>query len=89
MFHLEEYVGLPITHGASFRKYLKEKFTTKVNLKAAHFVEGTEENIKPLSRDELTAVFTGVFSPENFLDWISRLPIPSDNVRIKVEVTRE
>lgn len=44
---------------------------------------------KPLSLDELTAVFTGVFSPENFLDWVSRLPIPYDNVRIKVEVSRE
>ena len=44
---------------------------------------------KPLSLDELTAVFTGVFSPANFLDWVSRLPIPYDNVRIKVEVTRE
>ena len=42
-----------------------------------------------LTLDELTAVFTGVFSPENFLDWVSRLPIPYDNVRIKVEVTRE
>ena len=45
--------------------------------------------IKPLSLDELTAVFTGVFSPAEFLDWVSRLPIPYDNVRIKVEVTRE
>lgn len=44
---------------------------------------------KPLSLDELTAVFTGVFSPANFLDWVSRLPIPYDNVRIKVEVSRE
>ena len=26
MFHLDEYVGLPITHPASFRKYLLEKF---------------------------------------------------------------
>lgn len=47
------------------------------------------KTIKPLSLDELTAVFTGVFSPANFLDWVSRLPIPYDNVRIKVEVTRE
>lgn len=44
---------------------------------------------KPLSLDELTAVFTGVFSPAAFLDWVSRLPIPYDNVRIKVEVTRQ
>ena len=47
------------------------------------------EPIKPLSLDELTAVFTGVFSPAAFLDWVSRLPIPYDKVRIKVEVTRE
>ena len=48
MFHLDEYVNLPESHAASFRKYLKEKFTTKVNLKAAHFVDGTEENRKAL-----------------------------------------
>lgn len=48
MFHLDEYVNLPETHGASFRKYLKEKFTTKVNLKAAYFVDGTDENRKAL-----------------------------------------
>lgn len=44
MFHLDEYVALPETHPASFRKYLKEKFTTQVSLKAVHFVDGTEEN---------------------------------------------
>lgn len=47
------------------------------------------EEIKPLTLDELSAVFTGVFSPVAFLDWISRLPIPEESVRIKVEVTRE
>ena len=25
-FHLDEYIGLPVTHPASFRKYLKERF---------------------------------------------------------------
>jgi len=30
MFHLDEYIGLPITHQASFRKYLKERFLDKV-----------------------------------------------------------
>jgi len=40
MFHLDEYVGLPITHPASFRKYLKERFVDQLPaLKAAHFVE--------------------------------------------------
>lgn len=29
-FHLDEYIGLPVTHGASFRKYLRERFASKV-----------------------------------------------------------
>ena len=29
-FHLDEYVGLPITHPASFRKYLWERFISKL-----------------------------------------------------------
>jgi len=52
MFHLDEYVDLPETHGASFRKYLKERFVSKVkNLKAAHFVDGTVEGIKSLTEE--------------------------------------
>lgn len=39
-FHLDEYIGLPATHPASFRKYLKERFADKVNLKAFHYVDG-------------------------------------------------
>ncbi|MDR6566910.1 MULTISPECIES: glucosamine-6-phosphate deaminase [Chitinophaga] len=30
MFHLDEYIGLPVTHPASFRKYLRERFLDKV-----------------------------------------------------------
>jgi len=45
MFHLDEYIGLPADHPASFRKYLKERFVDKVPaLKAVHFVEGDAEN---------------------------------------------
>lgn len=29
-FHLDEYIGMPITHNASFRKYLKERFVEKL-----------------------------------------------------------
>ena len=40
MFHLDEYIGLPATHPASFRKYLTERFVNMVPaLKAVHFVE--------------------------------------------------
>lgn len=55
MFHLDEYVGLPEDHPAGFRKYLKERFVSKVNLKAAHFVEGTVENLPVISAELLKA----------------------------------
>jgi glucosamine-6-phosphate deaminase len=29
-FHLDEYVGMEITHGASFRKYLWERFVSNL-----------------------------------------------------------
>lgn len=52
MFHLDEYVGLPESHGASFRKYLKERFVAKVGkLKAAHFVDGTADCIARLTEE--------------------------------------
>lgn len=42
MFHLDEYIGLPVTHNASFRKYLTERFITQlpVALKSAHLING-------------------------------------------------
>lgn len=54
MFHLDEYVGLPESHPASFRKYLKERFVQHVNLKKAWFVNGegdVQENIKQLTQE--------------------------------------
>lgn len=52
MFHLDEYVALPVTHIASFRKYLQERFVDKVPLKEAVFVNGegdVEANIAALT----------------------------------------
>ena len=57
MYHLDEYVALPESHIASFRKYLKERFTSKVPLKRAVFVNGEgdiEENLRMLE-EELAA----------------------------------
>ena len=34
VFHLDEYVGLPESHGASFRKYLRERFIAQLPAKA-------------------------------------------------------
>lgn len=58
MFHLDEYINLPESHPASFRKYLKERFVSKINLKAAYFVNGEgniEANIRMLSKKILEA----------------------------------
>ena len=58
MFHLDEYVALPESHIASFRKYLKERFVSRVSLKAAHFVDGEGDitaNIEAVSRELLKA----------------------------------
>lgn len=49
MFHLDEYVDLPETHIASFRKYLKERFISKVNLKGAYLVDGDLSHIPALT----------------------------------------
>lgn len=38
-FHLDEYVGLPVAHKASFRKYLRERFVATLPAPLAQFVE--------------------------------------------------
>ena len=40
MFHLDEYVGLPIGHPASFRKYLLERLISKTALTNYHLLDG-------------------------------------------------
>jgi len=39
-FHLDEYVGVPATHPASFRRYLRERIVEKVRPGQFHFIEG-------------------------------------------------
>lgn len=40
MFHLDEYVGLPDSHPASFRRYLRERIVERVHPRAFHFLAG-------------------------------------------------
>lgn len=52
VFHLDEYIGLPITHNASFRKYLLERFINHVNIKKFYSVDvegDIKKNIKYLT----------------------------------------
>ncbi|HMV48944.1 MAG TPA: glucosamine-6-phosphate deaminase [Blastocatellia bacterium] len=43
MFHLDEYVGLPATHPASFRKYLLERFVEPAGLTNYHLLDGESD----------------------------------------------
>lgn len=68
VFHLDEYIGIPISHPASFRKYLKERFVDKVgNLGAIHYINGEndpEEECKRLaaliSEKDIDVAFVGI-----------------------------
>ena len=40
VFHLDEYKGMPVTHPASFRKYLKERILDKVQPKQVYYLKG-------------------------------------------------
>jgi glucosamine-6-phosphate deaminase len=44
-FHLDEYAALPITHGASFRRYLRERFVERLPkpLAAFHYLDGEHD----------------------------------------------
>lgn len=56
MFHLDEYINLSESHPASFRKYLKERFVSKVNLKKVYLINGEgdlDSNIRELTRELL------------------------------------
>ena len=51
MFHLDEYIGLPESSPASFRKYLKERFLAKVPpLKASYLVNGEADAVEECNR---------------------------------------
>jgi len=49
-FHLDEYIGIPLTHPASFRKYLKERFVDLVPLKDFHYISGEGDPAKEIER---------------------------------------
>jgi glucosamine-6-phosphate deaminase len=43
MFHLDEYVGLPITHRASFRRYLLERLIKPACIGRYHLLDGERD----------------------------------------------
>jgi len=69
-FHLDEYVGLPITHPASFRKYLWERFISKLPVPPAAFfpVNGSAADLpaelarleKAITENPIDVAFVGI-----------------------------
>jgi glucosamine-6-phosphate deaminase len=42
MFHLDEYIGLPESHPASFRKFLQDRLIQKTGIRQHHLLNGME-----------------------------------------------
>jgi len=67
-FHLDEYVGLAVSHPASFRKYLRERVEERVHPKAFHYINGENPDPreecrrvgKEISRREIDVAFVGI-----------------------------
>jgi len=67
MFHLDEYVGLPETHPASFCKYLRERLIDKVGIGEYYLLSGTDDPAhvmkevgEQLQREPIDVAFVGV-----------------------------
>lgn len=49
-FHLDEYVGLSSDHPASFCRYLRERFVSKVPIASFHYLDGMQPEHEVLKR---------------------------------------
>lgn len=49
-FHLDEYVGIPMTHPGSFRRMLIERLVNKTGITNYHFVEGDAADLSDAVR---------------------------------------
>lgn len=67
---------------------LEEAVITPADTKAPTEVEPVVVKIPMLDMTELSATFNGWFTPETFLGWIAKLPIPEAEVKIRVSVTK-
>lgn len=67
-FHLDEYVDLPETHPASFRRYLRERIIDRVHPRAFHLIDGEAADVvaecrrvgRLISQQQIDAAFVGI-----------------------------
>ena len=50
LFHLDEYIGLPINHPASFCRFLQEHLISKTGITNYHFLNGEETPAEVIAR---------------------------------------
>ena len=50
-FHMDEYIGIPDDHPASFRRYLRERLTSKVKMRKFYGVDGTSGDPEKTCRE--------------------------------------
>ena len=68
MFHLDEYIGIPETHPASFRKYLRERLVDIVRPGTVHFLNGEADEPQAecerlnriISQHQIDVAFVGI-----------------------------
>ncbi|MDQ3327861.1 MAG: glucosamine-6-phosphate deaminase [Chloroflexota bacterium] len=46
VFHMDEYVGIPANHPASFRRWIRERIETAYHPKAVHYIRGDAEDLE-------------------------------------------
>lgn len=46
LFHLDEYIGLPANHPASFRRYLQERLIQKTGITKYHLLDGDKDPVE-------------------------------------------
>ena len=67
---------------------LEEVAITPADTEAPTETEPVDVKTPMLDMTELSATFNGWFTPETFLGWIAKLPIPEAEVKIRVSVTK-
>ena len=67
---------------------LEEAAITPEDTEAPDEAEPVIVKIPMLDMTELSATFNGWFTPETFLGWVAKLPIPEAEVKIRVSVTK-
>ena len=68
LYHLDEYIGLPADHPASFRRYLRERLIDPVHPGRVHFIQGDVEDPmaecarlnRMISGDRIDVAFVGI-----------------------------